>query len=108
MQEHGGKRVDILVFEGCPHLEIAIERVRDALSRLGIAADVRIVHVENETQAKELRFLGSPTVQVAGVDVKPTVVQRNECAMQCRVYSVNGRFEGAPPREWIETALRGA
>lgn len=102
------KCVEILAFEGCPHLDVAVDRAREAVGRLGIAADVRIVRVENEALARELRFLGSPTVRVEGVDVEPSAAQREDYAMQCRVYSVDGHLEGAPPVEWIEAALREA
>ena len=99
--------VEVLIFEGCPHLDVAMERVREAATRLDVAADVRIVRIENEEQAKELRFLGSPTVRVGGADVEPGAGQRDDYALQCRVYSVAGHFEGAPPVDWIVAALRG-
>lgn len=54
MRDPTQKHVDILAFDGCPHLEVAIERVRDAINRLGIPADVRVVRIESETQAKDL------------------------------------------------------
>lgn len=101
-------RVDVLVFEGCPHLDVTVERVRAALSRLAATADVNVVQVEDDQQAKQLRFLGSPTVQVDGIDVEPTAAERDDYALQCRVYLVNGRLEGAPPVEWILAALSRA
>jgi hypothetical protein len=38
---------------------------------LGIAIEIRKVLVTTQDQADELRFLGSPTVQVNGQDIDP-------------------------------------
>lgn len=101
------KHVDVLVFDGCPNIDVALERARAAVVIAKIPADVRLVHVENDNEAKRLRFLGSPTVRVDGIDIDPTAKNRNDFALQCRVYAVRGRLEGAPPVEWIAGALRG-
>jgi hypothetical protein len=61
--------------------------------------------VESEEDAKRLRFVGSPTVRVDGADVEPAAAAREDFALQCRVYQVDGRLEGAPPTSWIASAL---
>ena len=99
-------RIDVLVFDGCPNCDVTLERVREAVGRSSVAADVQIVRVEDQEQAQTFRFLGSPTVRVEGTDVEPEAAQRNDYALQCRVYSVDGRLQAAPPVEWIVAALR--
>jgi hypothetical protein len=100
------KRVDVLVVEGCPHTEAVIERARTAIDRAAVDAELHVVVVDGDDRAEALRFLGSPTVRVDGIDV-----ERPGCDPQfglaCRLYSVGGRLEPMPPIAWIVGALRG-
>ena len=101
------KRIEVLVFAGCPNVDATLERARLAIETSKVAAAVDVVHVESDEDAARLRFLGSPTVRVDGVDVDPGAAARVDFGMQCRVYPVDGRFEGLPPASWISAALRG-
>jgi hypothetical protein len=38
----------------------------------GIEIDLKIVPVESQEQAQQWKFLGSPTVQVNGLDIEPS------------------------------------
>jgi hypothetical protein len=102
------RRVDVLVFDGCPNVDLTVARVREAIALTGRDATVRVVHVETEARAKELAFLGSPSVRVDDVDVEEAAQSRNEYGLQCRIYDAEGRLEGAPPTAWIAAALRRA
>lgn len=102
------KTVEILFFEGCPSVELASSRARQAIEQAGTPAEVHMVRVESEAEAVARRFPGSPTVRVEGRDVETSADARTDFGMQCRVYPVEGRLEAAPPTAWIESALRGA
>ncbi|WP_394829392.1 hypothetical protein [Pendulispora albinea] len=102
------KPIEVMMFEGCPHLDQAIERVRWAAADAGVAVDVSVVRIGSLEEAIDRRFLGSPTVRVDGVDVEPGARERRDFSLQCRLYRVGGRLEGAPPVAWIAAALRGA
>jgi hypothetical protein len=101
------KRVEVMVFDGCPHLAAAVERAREAMAQADVPADLHVVRVTSDVEAKRLRFPGSPTVRVDGVDVEHAAQAREDYGMQCRVYAVEGRYQGVPPVEWIAAALRG-
>jgi hypothetical protein len=101
------RRVEVLVFEGCPNVDVALGRARAAALAAGVGADVRLVLVQSDEDAHRLRFLGSPSVRVDGVDVDPSAAARDDFGLQCRVYASDGRLQGAPPVEWIASALRG-
>ena len=101
------KKIEVLVLEGCPNVEGTLAQVRTAIAATTESADVKIVHVEDEEAAARLRFVGSPTVRVDGIDVDASARARDDYRLQCRVYSIAGRLQGAPPAEWIATALRG-
>src|ERR1019366_5892542 len=93
--------IEILFFEGCPNVNEAIDRARAASKGTGVPANVSIVRVRSQDEALRLRFLGSPTVRVDGNDVDPTAPARDDFGLQCRIYTVEGRFEGSPPVDWI-------
>lgn len=101
------RRVDVLVFDGCPNVGATLARVHAAVAATNAPAEVRLVRVDSDDEAKRLRFLGSPTVRVDGVDVDGSAKKRDDFGLQCRIYSVRGRLEGAPPTDWIAAALRG-
>src|SRR5438046_1471160 len=99
------RRAQILVVDGCPHLRTALERVRAAFAATGTPARVEVVYVKSAPDAVLLRFLGSPTVRVDGVDVDTGAADRTDFGLQCRVYTIDGTLDGAPPAEWITQAL---
>jgi hypothetical protein len=58
--------------------------------------------------AQRMRFLGSPTVRVDGVDVEPHAEQRHDYVQACRVYRTDAGFAGQPQESWIRDALKTA
>ncbi len=98
-------KVEILYFEGCPNHVPALEMVRRVLDREKIEAEVRRIEVVDEKSAEAVRFLGSPSVRVDGVEIEPG---REDDApfYGCRTYTVAGKTVGVPPEEWLVDALR--
>jgi hypothetical protein len=101
------KAIDVLYFDGCPNVDVAMEHARSAVAAVTNGAAVRLVRVDGDEAAVRLRFLGSPTVRVDGLDVDAAARSRTDFGMQCRVYWADGKVVGAPPIAWIEGALRG-
>ena len=93
--------VEVLFFEGCPNHRSAVDLAKDVVARVSPDARVEEVEVRDNEEAARLRFLGSPTIHVDGVDVEPEARSRTDYAMSCRVYGGSGM----PPREMIEAAL---
>ena len=96
-------KIDVLYFKGCPNHEPAVALTRQVVSELGLGAEVAEVEVTSGDDADRLRFLGSPSVHVNGVDIDPEVRGRTEYALGCRMYGQSG----VPPRELLEAALKG-
>jgi len=94
--------IEILYFEGCPNHAQALHVVREVLRDLGVDAAVREVEVKDAQDASRLRFFGSPTIQVDGMDIDPAVRERADYSFSCRMYGGSG----APPRDLIERAIR--
>ncbi len=99
--------IRVLFFEGCPNAQPTIELIQSILARRGIAVAVEPVQVDDPDQAARLKFLGSPTVQINGIDIEE---QRREDSpfFGCRLYRHNGEARGVPPAELIEAALAQA
>ena len=101
--------IEVLYFAHCPNVDATLDRVRSAVEEVGLVGvnEVREVAVDSDATALAVRFLGSPTVRVDGVDVEPGAESRRDYGLQCRVYRDGERLEGAVPLSRIVAALRG-
>jgi hypothetical protein len=98
-------RVEILYFDGCPNHEPALALAERVDRELGTNADVRLVRVPDQATAERVRFLGSPTIRVDGIDVDPHAEERTEYALSCRVFATEHGPAGQPDERWIRSAL---
>ena len=98
-------RVEVLAREDCPNRGMALVVVERALESSGVAAELRVVEVTSEAQAKRRRFLGSPSVLVGGVDVEPFARDRTDYTLASRVYRCGHGIQGWPEETWIRSAL---
>ena len=96
--------IEILYFDGCPNHEPTVDLGREVLGESGLRAEIRQVLVETPEDAEALRFVGSPSVRVDGLDIEPAAREQTEFALSCRMYG----DEGVPPRELLIEALREA
>lgn len=96
--------IRVLAFEGCPNDQPTISLIEEVLRENAIGASVERVEVTSET-AGRLRFLGSPTVQIDGIDIDPSARNRTRFGMSCRTYPGSG---GVPPRKMIQEAIMEA
>ena len=108
MSAASGPLVEILYFDGCPNHEPAIALVERVGIELGIQPDLRLVNVPDNKAAQQLRFLGSPTIRIDGVDVDPHTEERNDYALSCRVFRTRSGFSGQPDEQWVRDALTRA
>jgi len=101
-------RVEILYFDGCPHLADVAHHVRALLESEGVAAYVELRRVADDADARAARFLGSPSVRIDGRDVEPGAERRDDFGMKCRLYWTDGGFRSAPPERLIVEGVRDA
>jgi hypothetical protein len=97
--------VTIRYFDGCPHWETARNRLMTAIERSGVEVDVRLEPVETEEDANRLRFHGSPTILVEGID--PFAEESAPFGLSCRVYQTERGLEGSPSEDQLVAALTG-
>ena len=95
-------RVEVLYFDGCPTYLEAEKILRSVLSRG--EAEMELVAVNTDEEARRLRFPGSPTIGVDGRD--PCLVpERAGYALGCRVYATPEGLRGPPTAGMLEEAL---
>ncbi len=98
-------RVSFLYFEECPSHDLALERLREVMGDEGIPTEVEVFKVETEEQARQLRFVGSPTIRVDGQDIDPP--SDPHYALACRAYRLeDDRVSPLPSKDMIRRALR--
>jgi hypothetical protein len=95
-------RIELLYVRDCPNHRPALEMARQVINDLGLATEVEQIEVLDQPQAERLRFLGSPTLLVDGVDIDPDAASRTDYGLSCRIYGASG----VPPRGLIASALR--
>src|SRR5260370_38957506 len=92
--------IEIISIPDCPNHDATVERVKSVLSSELLAVTVIERIVSNETEARNLRFAGSPTVLVNGRDLEPLAEAHTNLA--CRLYNSEG---GIPSPELIKRAI---
>jgi hypothetical protein len=97
----------VLYVEHCPCVSAALLLVRRVCAELGLDAQVRAILIPDQA-AERARFLGSPTVRVAGRDVEPGVELAAEYTLECRLYRHEHRLAGYPQERWVRDALVAA
>ena len=97
-------RVSFLYYEECPSYDLALERLREVMTEEGIPSEVEVIKVETEEQARELRFVGSPTIHADGQDIDPP--RDSTYALTCRAYRLeDDRISPLPSKDMIRRAL---
>ncbi len=97
--------IELLYFDGCPSYRTAEKILREVLAKEGMEADVELVAVSSDEEARRLRFPGGPTIRVDGQDLFP-VAEREDWSLGCRVYVTPEGFKGSPTEEMLREALR--
>lgn len=97
--------IEVLYTEACPFWKDVLKTIEEILRESKIEALVKMVKVSSEEEAKRLRFPGSPTVRINGVDIDP-MAKETTGAIGCRVYMYEGKMYEYPPRDMIEKAVK--
>jgi hypothetical protein len=97
-------KVEVLHVADCPTHRAAVNLVKQVLAAEGVEAEINEVLVRDEGMANELRFCGSPTIRIDGVDVAEESQNTWSFALSCRLYPGSKRV-GLPPAEMVHRAV---
>ena len=96
-------KIQLLWFPGCPHADIARQKLREALDGCGLPVAFEDIDVTSEGAPEALRGWGSPTILVEGRDVAGAP---RPAGASCRLYQhPDDVTRGAPPAAMIRAAL---
>src|SRR5215207_1021325 len=97
-------KIEILHSDGCPTFRATGDSLRQVLAEEGLEAEVELVTVNSNEEARRLRFPGSPTIRVDGRDLFPTP-EREDLRLVCRVYITPEGLMGSPTAQMLKAAL---
>lgn len=93
-------KIQLLYFEGCPHVDAARAAVREALALDALDLAVEEIDVEAPAAPAWARGWGSPTILVDGQDVAGQSPSGSSC---CRLYA-----GGAPSVDAVRASIASA
>jgi hypothetical protein len=74
-------KLELLFAPGCGAIEGTVAMVNETLRELDLAGEVSEIMVDTVEKARELRFLGSPSIRVNGHDAESGVEERQDFGM---------------------------
>ena len=98
-------KIEGLYFDGCPTYETATKSMRAVLAEEEVEAEIKLIAVDTDEEARRLRFPGSPTIRVDGRDLFPAP-EREDWRLGCRVYGTPEGLKGSPTTGMLREALR--
>lgn len=98
-------KIEVLYFRNCPSPEPLRGMISEVLLEEGLEATVEFREVHTEMEAKELRFPGSPTILINGMDFEDKERTEADYGLKCRVYDNNGILMSWPSKDDLRQAL---
>ncbi len=99
-------KIQFLYFEDCPSYKHALENLSSVLSEQEIQICIEMIPVRSPAEAQQLNFLGSPTIQIDGVDLEGTEALKSGVGYGCRMYENGNQMRGWPSKEQIRGTLK--
>ncbi len=100
--------IELLWFDDCPNHHAARELLADVLVQNSVDDKIVAIEVPDQATGERVKFSGSPTIRIDGVDVDPGFEDTGDYTPRCRVYLTAEGFKGVPERGWIEQAVARA
>jgi len=98
-------KVEFLFWRECPSHEVCLERLKKVLDSMNLEYNLEIIEVKTEEEAERLKFPGSPTIRINGVDIQPES-SNGPYGLSCRAYIIEGRILPLPTERYIEESIR--
>jgi hypothetical protein len=95
--------IDILYTNDCTDWEITGELIQQVSQELNLDVELRYWLIENDRQALQAYFIGSPTVRVDGSDLFP--VEGATAGLRLRSYLTDEGIMGHPTYQMLVSAL---
>lgn len=100
--------IDFIYCEKWPGFKETIVNLEEVLIEENIKDEVRVIKLSHLQEAKDLKFIGSPTIRINNKDIDPNAKETGEYCLKSRSYSFKGKVSGWPDKELIRNAIRKA
>lgn len=101
-------KIELLWFEGCPNHHAAGKMVENVLAEHSLHDEILFVEVPDLETGKKVKFPGSPTIRIDGIDIDPGYEDTGDYTPRCRVFMTDAGLKGVPERRWIVDAVAAA
>ncbi len=99
-------KIEFLFWQDCPSHPEARKLLKEVMAEMGLEAPVEEIEVLTDEDAARLKFPGSPTIRVDGMDIDAAGAAQMGTALTCRVYLLeDGRYSPVPSKEMLRRAL---
>ena len=101
-------KIEIFYFEDCPSYKKAEDLINTTLEEIGQEATVVLKRIEDDREAQEHKFLGSPTIRIDGTDIEPAAATSVDYGIKCRIYETKSGMRGWPEKATVISAINKA
>lgn len=101
-------KIEFFYFEGCPHHSPALALLKNILKEEDAIYPIEVINVDSDQYAREIRFLGSPSIRINGKDIEESEVDSPDYGIRCRIYKGNDGPTGIPPEVLLRKSIAGA
>jgi len=99
-------KIDILFIDGCPGYFSTKKHIEEIIADQAINAEVNLIRIVNDEDARRLHFIGSPTVRVGGMDIEEEFIDSKDYDVRSREYYIDGKPQDFPSKEMVLDAIR--
>ena len=97
--------IELQYFEGCPNSFDSLNNLQELVKEGFIKEEqIKIVEVQDLDAAEKIKFQGSPTILVNGVDIY-TEKMPETCSYTCRIYNIDNQKTGVLAKEYIKEKI---
>lgn len=100
------RTIEFIWFSDCPNHATTRQLLAATIDRLIPGTPIVDIDATDPAVAESVRFPGSPTIRVDGLDIEPGFADPGDYTPRCRLYRTSAGLRGVPDPAWIEDALR--
>lgn len=100
------RTIEFIWFSDCPNHATTRQLLAATIDRLTPGTPIVDIDATDPAVAESVRFPGSPTIRVDGLDIEPGFADPGDYTPRCRLYRTSAGLRGVPDPAWIEDALR--
>ncbi len=101
-------KITLLLTDSCTHRDEARALVDDAITDTGVEAEIEVVQVRTDEEARQVKVLGSPSIRVDGRDIEYGEQEPEETQPGCRYYNSPAGWMPLPDKGLLIRAIERA